>query len=307
METKNQKLPAIQKDISDDVLNRINKFRETGELHFPKNYSPENAIKSAMLILQETKTKKEDGFPVLEYCTRDSIANTLLQMVILGLSPLKKQCDFIAYGKKLTLQREYHGTIALAKRLGGVKEPNANIIYEGDIFKYEVNPDTGKKKIIEHKQEFKNIDNSKILGAYAVLTFEDKETAPYVEIMNMSQIRQAWAMGATKGQSPAHRNFPDEMARKTVIGRACKLYISSSDDTNLALVEKVSGKKEYEVEDTDAEVMEIQAEIDENANKEDIDFEEVLNGDGQQSEPEEEKRPKSQGKREKQPQFQADF
>jgi len=298
MTTNNNKLPAIQKDISDDVLNRINQFRETGELFFPKNYSPENAIKSAMLILQETKTK--DDHPVLEYCTRESIANTLLEMVITGLSPMKKQCDFIAYGKKLSLQREYHGTIALAKRLGGVKEPNANIIYEGDTFTYEVNPDTGKKKIIEHKQEFKNIDNSKILGAYAVLTFEDKETAPYVEIMNINQIRLAWLQGATKGQSPAHRNFPDEMARKTVIGRACKLFISSSDDSTLALAERISGKKEHEVEDVDAEEIKVQAEIEENANKEDLDFEKELNGNEQQPE-------QGPEKKELEPQFKTDF
>jgi len=237
MTTQNNKLPAIQKDISNDVLNRINQFREAGELFFPENYSPENAIKSAMLILQETKTKDEK--PVLEYCTRISIANALLEMVITGLTPMKKQCDFIAYGRKLTMQREYHGTIALAKRLGGVKDVNANVIYEGDKFVYEIDPVTGKKKIVEHKQDFKNIDNSKITGAYAVLTLPDEEL-PKIEIMNIHQIRQAWAQGATKGQSPAHRNFPDEMSKKTVIGRACKLVINSSNDSNLALAEKVN-------------------------------------------------------------------
>ena len=39
--------------------------------------------------------------------------------------------------------------------------------------------------------------------------------------------------GATKGQSPAHRNFPQEMAKKTVIGRACKLFVSTSDDAGV--------------------------------------------------------------------------
>jgi recombination protein RecT len=307
MTTQNKKVPAIQKDISNDVLNRINQFREAGELFFPKNYSPENAIKSAMLILQETKTK--DDKPVLEYCTRISIANALLEMVITGLSAMKKQCDFIAYGRKLTMQREYHGTIALAKRLGGVKEANANIIYDGDIFKYEVDPDTGKKIIIEHTQEFKNINDSKIIGAYAVLTFEDKEIAPYVDIMNIDQIRKAWAQGATKGQSPAHRNFPGEMAKKSVISRACKLFITSSDDSNLALAERIVGKKEYEVEEGEAEEVEIQKEIEENANSEDLDFEEELNGNNDNSEPEPgtEKRPESEEKREQGQQFKADF
>ena len=39
--------------------------------------------------------------------------------------------------------------------------------------------------------------------------------------------------GATKGGSPAHKNFGDEMAKKTVIGRACKILIGMSDDSAL--------------------------------------------------------------------------
>lgn len=295
-----KKLPAVQKNITDQVLTKVNHFKETGELAFPENYSPENALKSAFLVLQETETR--DKKPVLEVCTRESIANSLLEMVIQGLSPMKKQCDFIAYGRKLTMQREYHGTIALAKRFGGVKDANAEVIYEGDSFKYEVDPDTGKKRIIEHKQDFNNIDNDKIVGAYAVLTFKDESKSPYLEIMNMKQIRLAWAQGPTKGQSPAHRNFPDEMSKKTVINRACKLFISSSDDSALVLAEKVSGKKENEVEDTDAEVLQIEAEIKEKANKDEVSFE-----DEEPQEPANEPEQKEEVQNNSQQQFKADF
>jgi len=263
------KLPAVQRDITDDVLKKITKFKETGELIFPENYSPENALKSAMLILSETETK--DNKPVLEYCTRPSIANAL------------------------TMQREYHGTIALAKRFGGVKEANANVIYQEDEFMYEVDPESGKKRIIKHSQDFKNIDDDKITGAYAVLTFND-DSMPYVEIMNMNQIRKAWLQGYAKGNSPAHRNFPGEMSKKTVIGRACKLFITSSDDSNLALAERISGKKEEnEVEDIDAEEMQVEAEIKENANKEVIDMD---------PEPEQKEQPEPEKNTQ---QFKADF
>ena len=51
--------------------------------------------------------------------------------------------------------------------------------------------------------------------------------------MSISQIKSAWGQGATKGSSPAHKNFTDEMAKKTVIGRACKMIINSSDDAYL--------------------------------------------------------------------------
>ena len=213
-------------DITDSVLAKVTAFQEAGELNLPANYSAGNALKSAMLILQETKDRNDK--PVLEVCTRASIASALLDMVIQGLSPMKKQCAFIAYGSKLLMQREYHGTIALAKRFGGVKEVTSNCIFEGDEFEYEINPSTGRVTILKHKQKFENIDLNKIKGAYATLILKDDST--YSEVMSMPQIKQAWMQGATKGQSPAHKNFPDEMAKKTVIGRACKLFISTSDD-----------------------------------------------------------------------------
>ena len=49
----------------------------------------------------------------------------------------------------------------------------------------------------------------------------------------MAQIQKSWEQGPTKGQSPAHKNFPGEMAKKTVINRACKLLIAASDDSVL--------------------------------------------------------------------------
>jgi recombination protein RecT len=82
--------------------------------------------------------------------------------------------------------------------------------------------------ILENRTD---IDMNKIVGAYATIQLSDGST--HVEIMNMNQIRQAWMQGATKGQSPAHKNFPDQMAIKTVISRGCKLFISSSDDSGL--------------------------------------------------------------------------
>lgn len=222
-------LAKADRNITDSVLTRINTFQSAGELRLPSDYAPENALKSAWLILQETKTK--DGRPVLEACTRESIANALLDMVVQGLSPVKKQCYFIAYGDKLTLSRSYMGTMAVARRDGGVKSVVANCIYEGDDFVFEIDGDSGLRKIIKHTQTLENLDPSKIKGAYAVLTLEDGTR--YIEVMNIVQIKKAWLQGATKGNSGAHQNFSDEMAKRTVINRACKLFINSSDDSNL--------------------------------------------------------------------------
>lgn len=228
MEKKDEKT-SIQKfeNISEQVLSRIEQFQKDGSMILPKNYSVENHMKSAWLALQEVEDKEHHK--ALQICTKESIANSLLDMVLQGLSVSKKQGYFIMYGNKLIFQRSYFGTIALAKRAGGmVSEPVANVIYEGDDFLYEIDPKTAKVAIVKHSQKLENIDNSKIKGAYALVTLADGTTQ--VTIMSMQQIRAAWGQGATKGNSPAHKNFAEEMAKKTVIGRACKAIINSSND-----------------------------------------------------------------------------
>ena len=235
MEEKNQvkkveknQLSVLQKDITDSVVSRISELQEVGALALPKTYSVGNELKMAWFALQEVKDK--NGKPALEVCTKDSIANALLKMAIQGLSVWKKQGDFIVYGNKLSFEREYHGTIALALRTGVVTGvPEAEVIYEGDIFKYRIV--NGKKEIIEHSQELENIDINKIKGAYAVVPLKNGEF--HTEVMTIQQIKQAWMQGAMKGNSTAHKNFTDQMAKKTVISRALKLYISSSDDEYL--------------------------------------------------------------------------
>ena len=88
-----QEALAVQKDVVDSVLAKINTFEESGELKLPANYSAPNALKSAWLILQDAVDKNNQ--PVLVSCTRESIANSLLSMVVQGLSPVKNQCYFI--------------------------------------------------------------------------------------------------------------------------------------------------------------------------------------------------------------------
>lgn len=222
-----------ERNITDMVLARVQDLSKRGDLRLPKNYSAENAMKSAYLKLQETYTGKNDGQkPVLEACTKVSITNTLLSMVIQGLNPNKNQCYFVAYGGKLQLMRSYLGTVAVAKSVANIGKPVANCIYEGDVFKTKIDVATGEKVLVEHEQPFENINIDKIKGAYCLIPIEGVHN-PHLEIMNIDQIRKAWNQGQAKGNSGAHTNFTDEMCKKTVIQRACKMFINTSDDSNL--------------------------------------------------------------------------
>lgn len=242
------------------VLDKIKGFESSGNLKLPSNYIAGNALQAAWMIIQETKNIAKQ--PVLEACTKESIANALFNMAVAGLNPLKKQCSFIAYGNKLMMQREYQGSIALAKRYG-LKSVKANVILKGDVFEFETNGDTGRKKVKNHIQTIDSLDGE-ILGAYAIVEMEDGNLD--TEIMTMAQIRKSWEQGPTKGSSPAHKNFPDQMSCKTVINRAVKGIINSSDDADL-----------FEDDGPHGDVLEehVKHEISQNANKESLDFEEA--------------------------------
>ena len=264
---------AVQKyeNISEQVMARIDALTADGSMTLPSNYSVENHLRSAWLILQSTVTR--EGKPALQVCTKDSIATAMFDMVLQGLSVSKKQGYFIVYGNELTFQRSYFGTIALAKRTGSIKgEPVANVIYEGDEFIYEIDPKTARINIVKHSQKIENIDNTKIKGAYALVTLPDGSTQ--VTIMSWSQIQKAWGQGATKGNSPAHKNFAEEMAKKTVIGRACKAIINSSDDAWL-----YDGKNDDTEVDTAARQREAIAN-ETKTNVEDVTYEEVATANG---------------------------
>src|SRR5674536_295802 len=127
MESKAIVTTTQEKNVTDKVLIRVKDLEKTNDINFPVNYSYSNALKSAWLMLNETVDR--DKKPVLQTCTESSIMNVLLDMTIQGLSPAKKQCYFIAYGKKLTLSRSYMGTVAVVKRLKGVKDVKAYVIY----------------------------------------------------------------------------------------------------------------------------------------------------------------------------------
>jgi len=255
-------LALIKKDVVDVVGKKVQEFVSRGELHLPPNYSVENAMKSAWLILQNTVDK--DKRPVLQVCTRDSIANALLDMAVQGLNPAKKQGYFIAYGKQLVFQRSYFGTMAVTKRVAGAKDIFAEVVYKGDEFEYTIK--NGNKYITKHVQRIENVDPDNIVAAYCTIIFDDGRQ--FTDVMTWEEIQKAWSkskMNPDK-EGSTHKEFAQEMARKTVINRACKRYLNSSDDGSLLM---------YHVNRADevAAEAEVEAEIAENANQELIDVE----------------------------------
>lgn len=218
---------TYKKNLTEKVLGRIMGLAKNG-ITLPAGFKAENEIRLAFLQLATMETR--DGKPLLAVVKPYSVANALLEMCINGLSLYKKQCNFIQYGDTVTMQPEYFGNVVMAKR-NGAGDPQAQVIYKGDEFEYEINPATGKKRVIKHVQKLENINKDEIVGAWAMVPYANNpEAEPLVVVMTMNEIRQSWLQGPTKGQSPAHRNFPAEMCKKTVINNATKMFRNTGDD-----------------------------------------------------------------------------
>lgn len=236
-----------------------------------KNYSFENALKSAWLTLQETVDRNKR--PALEVCTPDSIHNAILNMAVQGLNPAKKQCYFVVYGKQLQCIRSYMGAQMTAKMVNPkIADIRAQIILSNDKFSYVI--ENGKKVIPAngHQQNFSSNNNDEIIGAYAMAVDADEKQL-YTEIMAIEDIHKSWNQSKMSvfnesgaiDQNSTHAKFTAEMAKRTVINKLCKKIINTSDDSML-----LEGYEKTNEDRTEVEV--IKDEIKEKANKKMLDF-----------------------------------
>nr|DAF81346.1 MAG TPA: RecT protein [Caudoviricetes sp.] len=164
-------------------------------------------------------------------------------MAIQGLSPAKNQCYFIVYGNELQMQRSYFGTIAALKRLDSIEDIDAQVIHQGDEF--EIGADeTGHIIVTKFKPSFANLDKP-IKGAFAFIKLTNGRTA--YTVMTKAQIDVSWSQSRNR-QNKVQDKFSDEMAKRTVINRAAKMFINTSDDSDL-LTGSINAATEAEYEE----------------------------------------------------------
>lgn len=213
---------AINNKFIDALTEQVKQKQEAG-LTIPADYSPSNALMGAYLWLK-------DHNDILTGCTQPSIANSLMDMVTMGLSVQKQQGYFIKYGNTCHFQRSYFGNVTIARRYG-MKDITANIVYEGDTFEAEADPETGHLRLVKHVVDLFRDENAPMKGAYAVVTMADGSS--YMELMTMSQIKAAWRQSKNyrDGGNGVHQKFPDQMAKKTVLNRLLKSIVNTHGDS----------------------------------------------------------------------------
>ncbi|HEN0110851.1 RecT family recombinase [Streptococcus agalactiae] len=230
-----------ERQITSGVNKRIEE-KQNENFIVPPNYSLGNALSNAYYELKNSSSGN-----LLSQCTDESVYISLLDMVAQGLSPAKKQCYFIKYGDKVQLRRSYFGTMKVVKELNEVKDIWAGVIFEGDVFKSEIV--NGRRRFVSHESDWENQDNP-IKGAYCII--KDINDEEHLTIMTKKQIDKAWSKAKTKN---VQVDFPDQMAMRTVINRAAKSFINTSNDSSY-FVEALNRTTENEY-DNDRQVKDV--------------------------------------------------
>ena len=221
--------------ITEQVMTRLDQIKESQGLSLPKTYNPANALNAAYLAMQKVKG--------IEHTTPASQSKALLDMVLQALSPAKDQCYFIAYGNQLQMQRSYFGSVAAVKRISGVQKVRAEVVHQGDTF--ELGTDDDMDVIVKKfEPQFANQDKP-IVGAFALIKTNEGR---FYTVMTKKEIDQSWAQTRQKNNR-VQQNFSQEMAKRTVLNRAAKMFINTSDDSDL-LTGAINDTTENEYDDS---------------------------------------------------------
>lgn len=210
-------------NVGDQVIARVENLTKVG-FTVPKDYNFVNAIKASMLVLQELKDK--NGKPALEVCTPASVASALFQMAVHGLDVSKKTAYFLVRGNQLCLHESYFGKSLQVKRIYPDFEPHPVIVHEGDEFVYEIDPETGYRRLVKHTQSLENLDKD-FVGGYMYIPTADGKKDLY--IMSKKMIVTAWSKSSSREQA-THKAFSEKMAAKTIVNSGCTMIINSTPD-----------------------------------------------------------------------------
>lgn len=192
-------------------------------LAVPEGYNVGNEVASLMFAISQTKDKNGNG--VFDVCSSDQIMNQVRDCILNGLSISKKHVWPIIYGGKLSLQRSVYGTVAAFKYLFSDYEIGANVLYEGDTYDYCTDDVANYNYITNVHSSLENRDKN-IIAAYGSIYNVHTKERIYGCVMTWAEIQKNWSKSKNPDNS-VQKDFPQEMAKRTLINRMVKMYVNS--------------------------------------------------------------------------------
>ena len=198
-------------------------------------YSTKEAFE-AVLVDRSINFEREAGFAIqiltasdyaLKIATsnRQSVINAVTNIAAIGLSlnPAKKQAYLVPRDGKICLDVSYIGLVELAVASGSVKWAKADVVRAADAFTLN-----GYDQPPAHQYNPFGKDRGEVVGAYVVCKTADGDYLTDVmsaaEINDIRDRSSAWRAWVEKKKSCPWVTDWTEMAKKTVIKRASKLW-----------------------------------------------------------------------------------
>lgn len=160
-------------------------------------------------------------------CSQNSLALAVINCAELGIKPnIIGEAYIVPYGTTATLIPGYKGLMKLARNSGMVTGFQVGVVREGDTFEYE----RGTNKFLKHIDSGDNED-APITHFWAGATVDGVFE---FEVMTKKQVDKVRA-SSKAGSSGPWKDHYEEMGKKTVIRRLCKLLPADSDKLHKAV------------------------------------------------------------------------
>lgn len=183
----------------------------------PKHCSPERMARVALTALTRT--------PDLAKCDQASFFRCMMDLSQWGLEPDGRHAHLIPFRNnkrgitECQLIVDYKGLIALAYRSGSVKSIHADVIYEGDIFKFSLGQVESHEPWAWRQDLDRPDKRGELRGAYCIVSMKDDVTK--CEVMSIDDIKAIRGRSRAGSSGPWKTDF-NEMAKKTVFRRCTK-------------------------------------------------------------------------------------
>jgi phage RecT family recombinase len=199
------------------------------------------------IVVIETPDK-DAQFPLMA-CTDASICRAVLKAATAGLQ-FQGEAFLIPYGEECTFMASVWGELRVVQRSGKLKRVWTDVIYEADEYRIVrgLNPDliheiTGSFHLPGSnypigegpKVSLAEKGRGAVLCAYACAELEDG----VVQWGLMLESEMALARSQSKSaNSPAHKNWGDEMRKKMALRRSMKSWPKAPDSIDVAELER---------------------------------------------------------------------
>lgn len=184
-------------------------FKQQVSLVASKYITPERFVRVALTALLKT--------PKLQHCSPESVLKSCLGCAQMGVEPDGRNAHLIPYGAECSLQMDWKGYVAIAKRNGINVTPK--VVCANDKFHVEEDDGTGRTKVV-HQVDYTK-DRGEMVAVYSRAVETD-----YVdyEIMTRAEVEYVRdTFSKAKDADAWKKSFP-EMAKKTVIKRHSKRW-----------------------------------------------------------------------------------